>query len=117
MLAEIAVTDENATNACKIANEIAKVFAKEVPGTYNINNIQVWDEAEISENPSNVNHAKDVIIFTFIGLVVSVMYVLVLNMLDTTVKTAEEIEKRFKVPVLASIPVYSLDFDKGGKRK
>ena len=61
-LIEIAVTDESATNACKIANEIAKVFAKEVPGTYNINNIQVWDEAEISENPSNVNHAKDVII-------------------------------------------------------
>ena len=29
----------------------------------------------------------------------------------------EEIEKQFKVPVLASIPVYSLDFDKGGKRK
>lgn len=116
-LIEIAVTDENATNACKIANEIAKVFAKEVPGTYNINNIQVWDEAEISENPSNVNHTKDVIIFTFIGLVVAVMYVLVLNMLDTTVKTAEEIEKQFKVPVLASIPVYSLDFDKGGKKK
>ena len=45
------------------------------------------------------------------------MYVLVLNMLDTTVKTAEEIEKQFKVPVLASIPVYSLDFDKGGKKK
>ena len=116
-LIEIAVTDKSATNACKIANEIAKVFAKEVPGTYNINNIQVWDEAEVSEEPSNVNHAKDVIIFAFIGIVVAVMYVLVLNMLDTTIKTAEEVEKQFKVPVLASIPIYSLDIDKGGKRK
>ena len=45
------------------------------------------------------------------------MYILVLNMLDTTIKTAEEVETQFKVPVLASIPVYSLDLDKGGKRK
>ena len=56
--------------------------------------------------------------FAFIGIVVAVVYVLIANMLDTTVKSAEEIEKNFKVPVLASIPLY--DFEpgkKGGKRK
>ena len=33
------------------------------------------------------------------------MYVIVANMFDTTVKTAEDIEKNFEVPVLASIPM------------
>lgn len=116
-LIEISVTDQNASTASKIANEIAKVFAKEVPGKYNINNIQVWDEAEISEGPSNVNHLKDIIIFAFIGIVVAVMYVLIVNMLDTTVKTAEEIEKQFKIPVLATIPIYNFEPEKGGKRR
>ena len=50
----------------------------------------------------------------------AVCYVLVANMLDTTVKTAEDIEKGFKVPVLASIPIYETDIQKvkgkGGKR-
>lgn len=39
----------------------------------------------------------------------TVGYVLVANMLDTTIKTAEEVEKQFKVPVLASIPLYNFE--------
>lgn len=116
-LIEISVTNEYAANSSKIANEIAKVFAKEVSGTYNINNVQVWDEAEISNTPSNVNHLKDIIIFAFIGVVIAVIYVLLVNMLDTTIKTAEEVEKEFKIPVLASIPMYNFETEKGGKKR
>ena len=91
----------------QIANEITKVFSEKVKAIYNIENVQVIDEAEISTSPSNINHARDVIMFMFIGLVVAIVYVLVLNMLDTTVKSAEDIEKLFDtIPVLVSIPIY-----------
>ena len=113
-LIEIAVTRENSEEAAKIANEIAKVFTEKVKEIYNINNVYIVDEAEVSIAPSNINHTKDVIIFTFIGIVVAVMYVLIMNMLDTTVKTQEEIEKTFKIPVLASIPLNLTE--KGGKK-
>ncbi len=118
-LIEISVTNENAANASKIANEIAVVFTKEVAEIYNINNVHVLDEAETDSIPSNINHIKDVAIFTFIGIVISILYVLLANMLDTTVKTAEEVEKEFKIPVLASIPMYNFDMEKGkgGKKK
>ena len=116
-LIEISVTNINATTAEKVANEIAKVFTQKVSEIYNINNVQVVDQAEISTSPSNINHAKDVIIFTFVGVVVAVMYVLMANMLDTTIKSAEEVEKEFKVPVLASIPLYNFEPVKGGKKK
>lgn len=114
----ISVTNTDAETAEKVANETAKVFIQRVSDIYKINNVQIVDQAEISTVPSNVNHTKDVIMFAFIGIVVAVVYVLIANMLDTTVKSAEEIEKNFKVPVLASIPLY--DFEpgkKGGKRK
>ena len=57
-------------------------------------------------------------IFTFIGLVIAAGYVLVANMLDTTIKTAEEVEKEFKIPVLATIPLYNFEpaKNKGGKK-
>ena len=115
---EISVTTENAVDSAKIANETANVFTKKVAEIYNINNVHVVDEAEVENAPSNINHEKDVIIFAFIGLVISVIYVLITNMLDTTVKTAEDIEKEFKIPVLASIPVYenSIQKRKGGRR-
>ena len=115
---EISVTTENAADSAKIANETANVFTKKVAEIYNINNVHVVDEAEVENAPSNINHEKDVIIFAFIRLVISVIYVLITNMLDTTVKTAEDIEKEFKIPVLASIPVYenSIQKRKGGRR-
>ena len=116
---EISITTTDAADSAKIANETAKVFSEKVSEIYNINNVHVVDEAEVENAPSNINHERDVIIFAFIGLVVSVIYVLIANMLDTTVKIAEDIEKEFKVPVLASIPVYENAIQKrrGGKRE
>lgn len=116
-LIEITVSNENPEYAAKIANEIAKVFeekiAKEI---YNINNVHIVDEATASTEPSNVNHVKDIVIFAFIGAVVAVMYVLIANMLDTTVKTQEDIEKGIKIPVLASIPMYDMEMEKLKKK-
>lgn len=115
---EITVTNENAVYAAKIANEIAKVFPKMVSGMYNINNIYIVDEAEVESAPSNIHHSKDVVIFAFAGLVIAVMYVLIANMLDTTIKTPEDVEKGFGIPVLVSIPlIESFNNEKGGKKK
>ena len=117
-LIEITVSNENAEYAARIANEIASVFeekiAKEI---YNINNVHIVDEAVAEAEPSNVNHLKNIVIFAFIGAVVAVMYVLIANMLDTTVKTQEDIEKSIKIPVLASIPMYDMDMEKLKKKK
>ena len=118
-LIEISVTNENPIYAAQIANETAKVFTEEIAGKiYNINNVHVIDEAEVSKTPSNINHQKDIVIFAFMGIVVSIIYVLIANMLDTTVKTAEDIEKGFKIPVLAAIPMCETEMQKkkGGKR-
>ncbi len=122
-LIEITVSNENADYAAKIANEIANVFKEKIAGdVYNINNVYIWDEAKIATEPSNVNHLKDIVVFAFIGAVVAVMYVIIANMLDTTVKTQEEIEKSIKIPVLASIPMYDMEMEKlkkkgkGGRR-
>ena len=116
---KITVTTDNPQNAAKIANETANVFIEKIANDfYNINNVHIVDQAEVNTTPSNINHQKDVVIFAFIGVVVAVIYVLVANMLDTTIKTAEEVEKEFKLPVLASIPLYSAEAQKpkGGRR-
>lgn len=115
----ISVTNADATTAAKVANEVAKVFSQRVSEIYKINNVQVVDQAEVDTIPSNINHTKDIMIFACVGIVVSVMYVLIANMLDTTIKTAEEVEKEFKVPVLASIPLYNFEpvKVKGGKKR
>ena len=116
-LIEITVSNENAGYSAKIANEIAKVFTEKVGEIYNINNVHVVDEAEESATPSNINHKKDVVMFVAIGVVVAIAYVIIVNMLDTTVKTEEEIESLVKLPVLASIPMYDVAESKRNRRK
>ena len=112
---KITVTHENPTYAAKIANEITKVFSKEVNELYKINNVYIVDEAEVQNSPSNINHIKDIILFGMIGLVISSAYVFVLNMLDNTIKSSEDIENQFNIPVLVTIPlIESLKNDKGG---
>lgn len=111
---KITVTNPNATDAAKIANEIAKVFTKKVQEIYSINNVTILDEAEVAGQPYNINHPRDIAMFALVGLVVAIAYVLLANMLDTTIKSQEDVEKIFKVPVLASIPLNLPE--KGGRK-
>ena len=117
-LIQITVKNENPSYSAQIANEIAKVFTDKVKEIYKIENVKIVDEAEVPNEPSNISHKKDVLIFALIGLAVSVGYVLLINMLDTTVKTPEDIEEMFKLPVLAAIPVYETELQKkkGGRK-
>ncbi len=102
----IAVKNEDPVLATKIANETATVFIENVKEYYGIENVHVVDEAEIPQEPSNVHHTKDVIIFAFIGIVISIIYVLMENMLDTTIKSEEDIERISGLTVLVTMPVY-----------
>ena len=116
-LIEITVKNEDPEKAALIANEIAKVFSEKVVEIYNISNIYVLDRAEANPVPSNINHAKDLVIFAFIGLVISVIVCLIANMLDTTIKTEEDVEKATGLMVLTSIPDYNIENSrKGGRR-
>ena len=121
-LIQISVVDADPTLAQRIAKEIAIVFIEKVAnGVYKINNAQVWDAAEVPEVPYNINHAKDLLIFAAVGFVVACIYVLIANMLDTTVKSKEDIERKLGLTVLTSMPL--CDFkntetrkSKGGRR-
>ena len=118
---EIDVIDSNPTEAKIIADEIAKVFMTQVSDIYKINNVHVVDEAEIETTPYNINHVKDIVMFAFIGLVVACIYVILANMLDTTVKTKEDVEKKLGLTVLTTIPLNNFDDPmkknrKGGRR-
>ena len=112
---EISVKNEDPVLATKIANEMSKVFIENVKEFYKVENVHVVDAAEVPQSPYNVNHIKDVIIFAFVGAVIAVSYVLVSNMLDTTIKSEDDIEKIFKQTVLATMPLY--DGTDGKKRR
>lgn len=118
---QIAVVDKDPEMAKKIANEVANVFINKIAKEYyNMDNVYVVDEAKVPEEPYNINHIRDLILFAAIGFVVACVYVLVANMLDNTVKSKEDIEKKLGLTVLTTIPVYESTIkktkQKGGRR-
>ena len=103
---KITVTDENSKTAMKVANEIGKVFAKEIPKLYNISNVNILDTAEVAPSAYNVNITKQSAIFLLAGLVLGLGVVFVMYYFDRSVKNSSQIEDKLKLPVLATVREY-----------
>lgn len=108
----IDVVNPNAEYCEKVANEVAKVFADKVKELYKISNVNILDFASKEENPYNVNHIKDLVIFGMIGVFLSGALVLVVYMLDTTVKQEEDIEDHVGLPVIGIVPLNSEEMER-----
>lgn len=109
---KITVTDTNPIEAKNIANVTANFFSKEVVKLYKMNNVNVLDEANESNNPYNINIAKQIIIYFFIGLIIGAGVLFIIFYFDRTIKSAEQVEQKIKLPILGSVE----EFTKGGKK-
>ena len=107
---KITVSDEDAIMAKNIANVTAKYFADEVEDLYNLNNVNILDEATQSEKPYNINVIKQAIVYFMIGFVIGAGILFVIFYFDRTIKSPEQIEQKIKLPILGSVQA----MNKGG---
>ena len=108
---KITVEDYDAIRAKNIANVTANIFAEEVVKLYNMNNVNILDEAFESVKPFNINVVKQVVIYFVIGFVLGAGILFVIFYFDRTIKSVEQIEQKIKLPILGSVQQYG----KGGK--
>lgn len=108
---KITINDSDAIVAKNIANVTATVFADEVSNLYNMDNVNILDEAIASENPYNINIVKQIVIYFMIGLVLAAGVLFIIYYFDRTIKSVEQVEQKIKLPILGSVQEYS----KGGK--
>lgn len=109
---KINVSDTDGIRAKNIANITAEVFSKEIVDLYNMNNVNILDEAIENENPYNINVPKQVIIYFIIGLVCGAGILFIIFYFDRTIKSVEQVEQKTKLPILGSVQMMS----KGGKK-
>ena len=100
----ISVQDTNPKKARDIANEIPKVFEKEVKRITKANDIQVIDKAILPENPIKPNKIMNVAIAAVLGMMIGLFVVFVLEYLDNKIKTPQDVEKHLDLPILGVIP-------------
>lgn len=109
---KISVSNEDSIKAKNIANVTANYFKKEVMSLYNMDNVNILDEAIAMDTPYNINIPKQIVIYFIIGLIVASGIVFIAFYFDRTIKSVEQIEQKIKLPILGSVEEYQ----KGGRK-
>ena len=100
----ITVNSKDPKEAMDIANQLAKSLKYISNDVKKVDNVQLLDEALQPTMPDNPNPKLNMAIAFFIGLMGSLGIAFLLEYLDNTVKSQEEIEKLTGIPVIGIIP-------------
>ena len=100
----ISVQDTNKEKARDIANEIPKVFKKEVKRITKANDIQVIDKAILPQNPIKPNKMMNMAIAAVLGAMIGLFVVFLIEYLDNKLKTPQDIERHLGLSVIGVIP-------------
>lgn len=100
----IRVSDTDPILAANIANEIAEVFMETVTDIMMVENVQVIDTAQVPTDPVEPRPMMNMAISAVLGIMLGVFIAFLIEFLDSTIKTSDDVEKHLGVPVLGTIP-------------
>lgn len=103
-LLQLSVTDANPEKAQAVANAFAQVLIENIVGITNQTNISVVDEAKLPVSPIATNKSLKVMLSFLLSLVAICGLIIVLEYLDNTAHTVEDIEKELGYSVIGIIP-------------
>jgi len=101
----ISVQDPNPSVAVDIANTTANVFQSEIVKLMKVDNVSILTPAILADNPAPVkpDPILNMAIAAVIGLMLGVGIAFLLEYLDTTVKSEQDVEELLNLPILGLI--------------
>lgn len=100
----ISVSSTNKDQVAEIANQVAKSLKKVSKEIKNQDNVQLVDGASVPQKPASPKPLLNIAVAFFVGLMLSIGIVFLLEYLDNTVKDEEELTKLLGIPVIGVIP-------------
>lgn len=97
--------------AREIANTIADVAPEKIQNFIELSDVRIIDRAKISTTPVSPNVRNNTILGALLGLVLSISFILLRELFDVRVKSADDLVTRFKYPVLGTIPEIFVSYD------
>lgn len=101
----ITVKDEDPALAQFVANSIREVASEHIKSVTDVEAVNVVDQANYPDKPSEPSIPKWTIVGALIGLLLCTAVVIIHYLADDTVKTSEDVEKYLGWGTLAIIPV------------
>lgn len=106
---QVKVTNANPAYAIMIANAIADIAPEKITEFMDGSSVKIIDRPKLPEYPSSPNVTKNTAIGIILGLIVSCGLVLLMEILDTRIKSEEELAKLLDIPVIGVIPEIYVD--------
>jgi capsular polysaccharide biosynthesis protein len=93
--------------AVKIVNAVSDVFQVEILKIMKVDNVTILNRAKVQDHPVPVNQkSNSYIMLSFVvSLMVALGIIFLLDAMDDTIKTDEDIRSAFDLPLLAVIPL------------
>lgn len=101
---QVVVNNTNPEHAQIIANTLVEIGPPEIIRVVQAGSVEVIDYAVLPTEPSSPSLTRNTAVGALLGVVLSVMAVLVFEMLDTRIKTEDDLTEQFNVPVIGVIP-------------
>lgn len=112
---KITVRDEKLEEAIKIVNQTAIIFQKEIPKLMHIDNVNILSQASSNDHdqPVSRNYLLHNIIASSLAILLSLTIIFLMEYLDTTIKSEEQLEEIIELPILGVIsPIAEKDVKK-----
>ncbi|HYF83397.1 MAG TPA: Wzz/FepE/Etk N-terminal domain-containing protein [Clostridia bacterium] len=103
-LIRVKVVDNSPEMAANIANKLAEVFKSQVVQIMRVENVQVVDTAKIPDSPIKPRPTMNIAIAFMVALMGGVGLTFLMEYLDHTIKTPQDVEKYLELPIIGVIP-------------
>ncbi|WP_242258216.1 Wzz/FepE/Etk N-terminal domain-containing protein [Streptococcus thoraltensis] len=100
----INVMDENAGSASDIANSLREVASEKIKAVTNVEDVTTLEAAKPANSPSTPNTKRNILLGFVVGLSLSTIAILLLEVLDDRIKSPEDVEEQMKLTLLGIVP-------------
>ncbi|MCI8371260.1 MAG: protein-tyrosine kinase [Lachnospiraceae bacterium] len=112
----IVVNNTDVYLAQKIANDVREVASAHICQVMNLEAVNTVDEANIPTRPSSPNVKRNTFMGFGLGIFMGIAIVLVIYLMDDSIRTPDDVERYLNVSVLASIPILEDESKRKKKR-
>lgn len=96
----------NSKEVLKVTEAITNEFILESKELIPNGNVQIIQKAQLPERPVSPNKTLNILLAFVLGLMIGIGVVLLLEYLDNTFKSREDLENTLELPIIGTIPDY-----------
>ena len=113
---KISVTNPDPKLAADISNAVAEVTRAQIADVMGTDEPNTLEEAIVPVSPSSPNTMKNTMLGALLGAVLAAGLIIVLYLMDDTIKDEDDVKKYLQVNTLAALPMEKRRRGKSGKR-